>query len=183
MRFLRFLREHLLPPFCHGSSDTIFGISMYGNKHSEKWWFRASLGNYDRFYLKGVDWLYYWFKNRFVTRYHIVNTGLKPGYYDIDEIMFHACFVLLGSFVEDELGKAPFDAPNEYCGYRLHSEGGNDERAIDLWIWYKYQLPELLKDEEADYRAFTSVYGYDYIETMKNDKLVELINIRRNLWT
>jgi hypothetical protein len=32
-----------------------------------------------------------------------VNTGLKPGYYDKDELMFHACFNLLKDYVECEL--------------------------------------------------------------------------------
>lgn len=39
---------------------------------------------------------------RTVDKYHVVNTGLKPGYYDKDYIMLHANFALLVDFVECE---------------------------------------------------------------------------------
>ena len=46
-----------------------------------------------------------WFQHRLHPsyRYHIVNTGLKPNYYDIDTRMLHACFSLLVEYVETEL--------------------------------------------------------------------------------
>lgn len=40
---------------------------------------------------------------RTYDKYTIVKTRLKPGYYDKDQIMLHACFALLVDFVEIEL--------------------------------------------------------------------------------
>ena len=43
-----------------------------------------------------------WIKYRTYKRYHIVDTGLEPGYYDTDTKMLHACFNMLKEFVEVE---------------------------------------------------------------------------------
>jgi len=45
----------------------------------------------------------YFFRYRFTDKYHIVDTKLKPGYYDIDMRMLHANFSLLVDYVEVEL--------------------------------------------------------------------------------
>lgn len=54
---------------------------------------------------KRVSWKYAevtrWIRYRLV-RYHVVHTGLKPGYYEIDTKMLHANFQLLVDFVEVE---------------------------------------------------------------------------------
>jgi hypothetical protein len=53
-----------------------------------------------RYYLDNiVDWIRYRTTRR---NYHIVNTGLAPGYHDCDERMIHAIFNLLVDFVEIE---------------------------------------------------------------------------------
>ena len=46
--------------------------------------------------------VYDWIKYRTTRRYHIVDTGLEPGYYDVSTRMFHANFNLLKDFVEIE---------------------------------------------------------------------------------
>lgn len=54
--------------------------------------------NVERHYNSVIDWVRY----RTTRRYHIVNTGLEPGYYDTDDRMLHANFNLLVDFVEIE---------------------------------------------------------------------------------
>lgn len=44
----------------------------------------------------------YWIRCRFFEKYHIIPTGLKPGYHDIDERMLHGMFTMLVDFVEVE---------------------------------------------------------------------------------
>lgn len=44
-----------------------------------------------------------WFRYRTVDRYHILNTGLEPGYYEIDTRMLNVNFNMLKDFVEVEL--------------------------------------------------------------------------------
>lgn len=42
-----------------------------------------------------------WFRYR-IVRYHVVDTGLEPGYYDADTILLHSSFNILKDFVEVE---------------------------------------------------------------------------------
>ena len=44
-----------------------------------------------------------WIRYRTTDKYHIVNTGLKPNYYDPDHRMLHVNFQILKDFVEIEL--------------------------------------------------------------------------------
>ena len=57
---------------------------LFITKHVSKWWMQ----------------LQYRFNPK--HKYHLVDTGLTPGYYEIDERMIHAMFSLLVSFVERE---------------------------------------------------------------------------------
>lgn len=41
-----------------------------------------------------------WMRYRLFDRYHLINTGLKPDYYEIDTRMLHGMFSLLVDFVE-----------------------------------------------------------------------------------
>lgn len=43
-----------------------------------------------------------WVRYRTTRRFHIINTGLKPGYYDKDHIMLHGNFSILKNYVEVE---------------------------------------------------------------------------------
>lgn len=147
---------------------------------------------------------------------------IEPGdWRDADERMFQACFAILGQFVEDELGEA--DAGEEgHRGYLLHSADieaddisglgprpSSDRTAIDLWLWYRDELPEV---ERAYAAELDRCYGgggvmittpsdvpglhkvticprgemalpHDYPETIKDEKLRQLIDMRRSLWT
>lgn len=133
----------------------------------------------------------------------------KGEWYDADYRMFDACFAILGQFVEGELGPAEDPAglaSGVYRGYRLHS---GDEEAIDLWLWYRDELPRLQKDYDDDIAecfsgglitrpskdcpscteivSFGQVretkYPYDWPETVREEKLAALMRIRRSLWT
>lgn len=142
-----------------------------------------------------------------------------PGdWVDADRMMFHACFVILGDFVENELGKD--EDGDGHCGYRLHAadiedddpsglpaEPSRDRKAIDLWLWYRDEYPKLVEDYCADIaecysgdlkteemlnglHLITSLgqikepkYPYDYPEVVADEKLRELIEIRKSLWT
>lgn len=51
---------------------------------------------------KWLDKLKDYIRYRTYNRYHIVDTGLSPGYYEISEKLLHASFNLLKDFVEKE---------------------------------------------------------------------------------
>lgn len=219
--------RRFLPPYGTGSSGaTVLGHSVYGGGLDHVWFgpllkqvFRA---------MTRLDTAYYWTAYRTWDKYHIVKTDLEPGYSDVDERMFRACFALLGSFVEVELGTKPWtsDADDEsgddimpplqseavvndagsmdeagreaigasvksirsgymHRGYRVHSGGGTDVKAIDLWLWYKQDLPALEAEEAKDHAAFWSKHdnNSDYLSDLKDEKLRALIALRRTLWT
>ena len=135
----------------------------------------------------------------------------KDQWVDADERIFQACFTILGQYVEEELG--PSDAPEDgHNGYRLHAADMKDEpsidrKFIDLWLWYKNELPKLQEDydrdieevykdamsfgpvEEGEFRQVIikrsrePKYEHDYPETVKEQKLQELIELRRWMWT
>jgi hypothetical protein len=160
MKFL----TRLLPPY---GSHTVFGIATYSN--IDKFWFRFIIA-YHEYILQKIDVAYYYIIHRTVFRHHIVKTTLKPGFYDIDDVMFHACFALLGRFVENELGRS--SKTDSYRGYRIDNfcnkqTGNDDKKAIDLWLWYLYTNLNNVADQEA----------------VKGEKLQKLIDIRTSLWT
>lgn len=111
----------------------------------------------------------------------------KKEWVDADQRMFDACFVILGQYVEEELGKT-LEKDNSYNGYNLFSTNEDEKTAIDLWIWYSEELPRIIKDVDedtlkwADDKNHKSKYDYDYIENLQTIKLNELMSIRKSLW-
>lgn len=76
-------------------------------------------------YFRPIKWKYdsikSWVRYRTYARYHVVKTGLEPGYYEVDTLMLHSSFSLLVDFVE-------IQAASE-----------------TLWWSEKYKLPEYKK--------------------------------------
>lgn len=103
-----------------------------------------------------------WFLYRFHPgyRFHVVNTGLKPGYYDKDMIMEAAIIKLLVDFFEDE-------NPNE------HWEDTQDRKELaELYNYYKNlngEYPDEILDPEL-YKVF-------------NKNLLRVVELRGLMWT
>ena len=113
----------------------------------------------------------------------------EPDNPDADERMFHACFSILGEFVEKELGTTSQGYDKEqsrlYRGYRLHSANDRDKAAIDLWLWYRDDLPGETALCDRNIAAMTPDNPVDHeqiLQNLKDQKLRDLINIRRQLW-
>ena len=87
------------------------------------------------------------------------------------------------AMVSNDYFANPYNPYDHYCGYRLHSYGGGNEKAIDLWLWYRHQLPKLYHDSNQNYQSFLEKNGHHYIENMKDQKFKELIEMRGRLWT
>jgi len=121
-----------------------------------------------------------------------VHLPLEPGRWcDADERMLMACFTILGQFVEQELGPSLEEPESDggslpreerevtsHRGYRVHCYGGTDEQAIDLWLWYRDELPALEKQADED-----PSIPFRTIDELKDRKLRSLIDIRQTLWT
>src|SRR5271165_1195164 len=65
-----------------------------------------------------ITWRYrnikYWIRYRITDKYHIVDTGLKPDYYEISDRMLHVNFNMLKEFVEVEQAWNSYIWTDEY---------------------------------------------------------------------
>jgi hypothetical protein len=71
-----------------------------------------------RKYINPVKWKFQraqrWILDRTVSRYHVLNTGTKPGYLDASDQMLHACFNRFKDFVEIDQASKWSDAPRTW---------------------------------------------------------------------
>jgi hypothetical protein len=120
----------------HGSDAIVFGIRVWGSDSK-------ILQEISNFFRKLKD-LEYWFMYRLHPshKYHIIKTGLKPSYYDIDHIMLYGNMVLLCRYVEDECyGEVKLA---EEVEWRKKEHEGNaftnsTQEALDIYRWWKYE--------------------------------------------
>jgi hypothetical protein len=168
------------------------GLSTYQQKKS----FKKKIKMFFRYRLSGFFNDIYWYVRwRTWDRYHIINMGLKPGYYDKDYLMLHACFNLLVQFIEREKG-----GPQKLLEERLEwknelSESkkklGNLEEDV-IWTLYEIRIVEYkIKEIDElislwDWWIDRSLrYHVDIVNQYEEDQamLHRLITIRDYLWT
>jgi hypothetical protein len=83
------------------------GWRLFGKEFKEKapirHWFKHEFRHAITLPIKWkYDKINYWIRYRTYDRYHIVDTGLKPDYYDVRTLVLHANFNMLKDFVEVE---------------------------------------------------------------------------------
>jgi hypothetical protein len=78
--------------------------------------------DFKRLFVYPIKWAYEeisaWLLYRTFDRYHIVNTGLAPGYHELDFRMLHANFNMLKDFVEVQQAKREYwggDSKKTWC--------------------------------------------------------------------
>ena len=119
----------------------------------------------------------------------VINTGLEPGYYDIDELMLHGCFALLCRYIEDEQDGA--EALQNFIESIRNDEYterqvASDTEALSLYHWWKVERPENLSNLDklyinSDFNEFNNLENKILEDEQVN--LKRLIDIRRALWT
>ena len=112
--------------------------------------------------LTKVKNVYWWIRHRTFDKYHIVHTGLEPGYYDKDTQMFHAMFQLLVDYVEDEC------AQGDDIGNEMQNKPIIKSRR-DAGLSYLQYQSDWMKEELVEY-------------TREKDHFREIITIYR-WWT
>jgi hypothetical protein len=123
------------------------------------------------------DWLYHavrrvkdirnWFRYRLHPKhhYHIVRTGLSPGYYDQDTRMLHACMALLADWIEENGGVdhivnwsaelcAATNASTQEVNIR---QADIQDEALAIHRWWTVERPEAERDKE---KALDDWYGW-----------------------
>lgn len=75
----------------------------------------------------------FWIRYRTTHRYHVVETGLKPGYNEVETVMLYTSFNLLKNFVEVELASHSPDREVTWC-----------ERHMPFYrLFYPFRRPDL----------------------------------------
>lgn len=111
--------------------------------------------------IRDMKW---WVLHRYSRRhrYNIIETGLPPGYYDIDVLMLHGMFSLLRRYIEDEMGgveeverliKHWRENPDPHFPEGTERQASNDEKALELYRWWTIEKPA----DDARYRELMSI--------------------------
>ena len=80
-----------------------------------------------------------WILYRTIHKYHIVDSGLKPGYYEIDTLILHVNFNMLKDFVEVEQAIHDYHWTQEY-----REKATWCERHMPFYrIFYPFRRPDL----------------------------------------
>jgi len=149
----------------------------------------------------------YWVRSRFHPkyRYHVIKTGLKPGYYDEDILILYACMTLLERYIDWHDGEQKFEEFTKELQERPDVWGATKDdmdpqvvrqtEALAIYRWWKYdRLADEKRLEEfwdlvPHDRGEARKHGYDDIHALEakiyDDEqrmLHRLINIRQSLW-
>jgi hypothetical protein len=107
--------------------------------------FRNAWWKIKNFFEDIIDWIKY----RTISKYHIVDSGLSPNYYDIPELMLYTNFNLLVRYVEEELPA-------------LHS--WNEREKIKNLFGWKYYLPWFIKKHLKYNKKYAIEYGMVHLD-------------------
>jgi len=148
------------------SSDAAFmGVRIYG-RNNKTWYVKYIIKPLWR--VGNIFSKIKWYINyRFVKehRYHLIDTGLEPGYCDIDHIMLHGMFSLLDRYVDQEhngaeeleiWGKDLTSRSDGMSAHWDHVQGERELEAVFLYRWWHVTRPADLKKEEE---LLHNVYG------------------------
>ena len=115
------------------------------NSFNEEFYLNAPIrywldNDFKKIFIYPVKWKYqeitYWFRYRIYDRYHIVKTGLPPGYSEVDNTMLHVNFNLLKDFVEIQ------QATREYWSDDV-SKTWCEQHMPFYRVFYPFRRPDL----------------------------------------
>lgn len=125
--------------------------------------------------------IYYYINARWVVKYHMVNTGLKPGrYYDPDQRLEYACFSLLHEWVDRR-------------GYDFIKENDSAEcqELLSIYDWWKdlpcqeaileEKLSQIYEKRDADWVDQYNSAEQKFVQD-RTEKLNRLIELRAYMW-
>lgn len=126
------------------SCAVVFGQDVYGKGDRKfiRWACR---------WLYAGDKLVWQAKYRLIKRhrYHLVDTGLRPGYHDEDERMLWACMSVLGDYMRFHGGPEKLEAftadlasePVDWRRDMTRSQEAHQDEAVSIWRWWKTERP------------------------------------------
>lgn len=169
--------------FLGSSSAEVLGVAVYGKNGK---WVKPLHGILHR--IREVIWAA---QHRWNPRhqYHVVRTGLKPGYYDIDWRLLHANMSLLCDYVEKEYdGEAKLQERIDYLcsekaqedyqtsGETMADHAVNDIEALRIYHWWKVKRPaEVARYEEMLHLRYSGPITFKDVSEELGEDLHELI--------
>lgn len=121
-----------------------------------------------------------WIRYRLFDKYHIVKTGLKPGYYDADTRILHANMNLLKDYVEVELAwrnvvfdtekKKNYKYPRFSLGWLRFKSFRCPEAGVDHLLWET----GLVYDESMGIEKSHKLYGKPTDQALKAANVLEI---------
>ena len=126
-----------------------------------------------------VSQAYWWVRYRTTNRYHVMHTGLEPGYYDPSDRILHAVMEEVTRFYDR--AEVQWDATED------HRIVGDTLRTVTQW-WVRY------KQKKADYatreypvwndtEGWRVVISQEEDEEREADEMLKLVmGIRKYLW-
>jgi hypothetical protein len=124
-------------------SMTSKGWRLFNAEFKEKapirYWFGKK---FRRSFILPIIWRYkdiiYWIRYRTTDKYNILDTGLKPGYYEIETLMLNVNFNMLKNFVEVE------QAIHTYWWSDEYKNAGWCEKHVPFYYrFYPFRRPDL----------------------------------------
>lgn len=92
-----------------------------------------------------------WFRYRTVARYHVVDSGLPPNYWDVPELMLYTNFNLLVRYVEDE------------CSALGIWGSENKQERKNLLGWRRH-FPYFIRRHLGKDKEFAKKYGLEHLD-------------------
>lgn len=132
----------------HSSAATVFGWSVYGE--NTPWLIRKVFAPTFRRLSDARYWVLYRVTKRHA--YHIIYTGLPPGYHDENDRILHGCMTCLGRYVDEAggiNGLAAWSAEVRGGDNGMNHQADNQDEAAAIWQWWTVERPrdEARKDE------------------------------------
>jgi len=143
-----------------------------------------------------------WVQYRTTRRYHIINTGMKPGYADASERMLHVNFNMLKDFVEIE--KAHMwtwheekGVPSKQPGVshlvwemglenEVNNQAKNAREQYELYDWWTNQRPYREEDATEEWDAYHTlkkeIYADDADNFFRDDKDTSELKFLQKTW-
>ena len=120
-----------------------------------------------------------WIRHHFFDKYHIINTGLKPDYYDSDTRMLHGMFNLLVDFIEvekawmhvvfDKDARGKFKYPFCSIGWSRFRSFRNPEAGLAHLTWeMSLDDPSLDEYSRSDLQAASAREQFALYDWWKN---------------
>lgn len=161
----------------------LYQVQMQLPRKVRKFMRNSKVGEFLRsakYHLGQIKW---WFLFRTIHRYHVIKTGLKPDFYEIDTRMLHGCFTLLQEHAEGETrlkGRAALEKLSEWVVEVDGAEMFEEQRA--LLYWWMIERPTRFTPYAMDIPDEMAQNTKEFYMDQDDEMFNRLVNFRKKLY-